>query len=87
MKSRLSPRAIHVALFHENDLKILSLPQMISLRASESSMVKIAGQRLDLDPHRAARLFEQIFVGMREQHNRLFRMIHEFRRRGRVDLR
>ena len=50
---------------------------MIACFASESSIVKIAGQRLDIDVHGAARLFEQILVGMREQHDGFFRMIDD----------
>ncbi len=35
-------------------------------------------ERLDLDAHGAARFFQQILVGMREQDDGLFGMVHEF---------
>ena len=38
-----------------------------------------AGQRLDVDRDGAARLLEQVAVGMREQHDRLFGMIDDAR--------
>src|SRR5580704_4278572 len=38
---------------------------------------KNRGQRLDFNAHTAPSLLEQIFVRMRKQHHRLFRVVHE----------
>ncbi len=53
----------------------MSLPQMISFLASESSMREDAGKWFDLDSHRSPGFFQKIFVGMREQQNRFFGVI------------
>ena len=82
------PTPLHVAARDEIRLEdVVAAPDRRGARSSESSMVKTGGSGSTSIAHAAARLFEQVAIGVREEHDRLFGMIDASRRPGRADRR
>ena len=76
MMSAAAHRGIHIALFDEKRFEdIVLAPDDFFLRERILDREN-RGQRLDFDAHRAARFFEQIFIGMREQDDGFLGMIY-----------
>ena len=84
---RGGPRRFHVAAGDEIRLEQVVLPP--DRRGARQRVVygEDRRQRLDVDPHAAARLFEQVAIGVGEENDRLFGMIDGPVRRDRADRR
>ena len=73
---RRCPRGVDIAFFDEKGFEDIVLAPDDFFFRERILDGEDSGQRLDFDAHRAARFFEQIFIGMREQDDGFFGMIY-----------
>ena len=78
------PGAVHVTLIDMERFEEIILAPDDLLPRERVFDRQYGRQRLNFEAHRAPRFFEQVLVGVRQQHHRFFRMIDEIRCQARL---